>query len=258
MMSGLISDLQAVLISTILDIIPILALVLFFQFAVLKRPVPNARRVVLGSAFVILGLAFFLLGLQKALFPLGRAMAMQLSDPAIIGAARLEEVPWQNYYWIYLFAAAIGYATTIAEPSLIAVGIKASAVSGGSLKNNEFRTFVAVGVAIALVVGVFRIITGSILIYYMMACYLMAFILTLYSSKELVALAGDAGGVTTSTVTVPIVTALGLGLASSIPGRDPALDGFGLLAMADPLPMIAVLLYGIYRKWKTNNENLNP
>lgn len=245
-MNGMLS----IVLSTLLDIVPILVLVLFFQFVVLRRPIPQARRVVLGSVYVLLGLALFLVGLEKALFPLGRMMANQLSEPAFLGVADPGEAQWHDYYWVYIFAAAIGYATTIAEPSLIAVGIKAESVSGGSLKNRELRVFVAFGVAIALVIGVFRIITGTMLEYYMLGSYLLAFALTLYSSKDLVALAGDSGGVTTSTVTVPIVTALGLGLTSSIPGRNAALDGFGLLALADPLPMIAVLLYGLYRKWR--------
>jgi hypothetical protein len=240
----------AVLMSTMLDILPILALVLFFQFVVLRQPIPQARRVVIGSLYVLSGLALFLIGLEKALFPLGRMMASQLSAPAFLGVADVADAHWWDYHWVYIFAAAIGYAMTIAEPSLIAVGMKAEAVSGGSLKSKELRVFVAIGVAIALVVGVFRIVTGTLLEYYMLGSYLFAFALTLYASKDLVALAGDSGGVTTSTVTVPIVTALGLGLTTSIPGRDPALDGFGLLALADPLPMSAVLLYGLYRKWK--------
>lgn len=246
-MNGLIS----IFFSTLLDIVPILVLVLFFQFVVLRKPIPQVKRVMLGSVYVLLGLALFLMGLEKALFPLGRMMASQLSDPTFLGVDDMTQARWQDYYWVYIFAGAIGYATTIAEPSLIAVGIKAEAVSGGSLKNKELRIFVAFGVAIALIIGVFRIITGTMLEYYMLGSYLLAFALTLYSSKDLVALAGDSGGVTTSTVTVPIVTALGLGLTASVPGRDAALDGFGLLALADPLPMIAVLVYGLYRKWRT-------
>lgn len=241
---------QSIFLATMLDIAPILALVLFFQFVVLKKPIPQVKRVVLGSFYVLIGLVLFLMGLEKALFPLGKIMASQLSDSAFLGVESMTQVRWYDYYWVYLFAGAIGFATTIAEPSLIAVAVKANAVSGGSLKNKELRTFVAIGVAIAMMIGVYRIITGTMLVYYMLASYLLAFILTLYSSKDLVALAGDSGGVTTSTVTVPIVTALGLGLAASVPGRNPALDGFGLLALADPLPMSAVLLYGLYQKWK--------
>jgi hypothetical protein len=240
----------SIFLSTLMDIVPILALVLFFQFVVLKKPIPEVKRVVLGNIYVLVGLVLFLMGLEKALFPLGEIMASQLSDPVFLGVEDMTEVRWYDYFWVYIFAGTIGYATTIAEPSLKAVAIKASAVSGGSLKNKELRSFVAMGVALALMIGVFRIITGTMLVYYMLASYLVAFFLTIYSSKDLVALAGDSGGVSTTTVTVPIVTALGLGLAVSVPGRNPALDGFGLLALADPLPMIAVLVYGLYRKRK--------
>jgi hypothetical protein len=241
-----------VLGSTMLDVTPILVLVLVFQFGVLRRPLPRVKRMILGGVYVILGLALFLMGLEKALFPVGQMLAEQLTDPTFIGVENMDEVRWSDFYWVYIFAAAIGFSTTLAEPSLIAVAIKAEEVSGGSLRNIEFRVFVAAGVALAMVLGTFRIVTGGNLVYYMIGAYSVAFLLTVFSSKDLVALAGDSGGVTTSTVTVPIIAALGIGLATAIPGRNPALDGFGLLALADPIPMIFVLLYGLYKKRISN------
>jgi len=243
----LLEEFLNVMGSTMVDVTPILLLVLIFQFGVLRRPLPRVNRMILGSVFVVLGLALFLMGLEKALFPIGQMLAAQLTDPSFIGVEKMADVHWSDFYWVYIFAAAIGFSTTLAEPSLIAVAIKASEVSGGSLRNLEFRIFVATGVAVAMVLGTFRIVTGGNLVYYMIGAYGVAFALTAFSSKDLVALAGDSGGVTTSTVTVPIVTALGIGLASAIPGRNPALDGFGLLALADPIPMIFVLLYGLYK-----------
>jgi len=237
-----------VLGSTMLDVTPILILVLVFQFGVLRRPLPRVKRMILGGVYVVLGLALFLMGLEKALFPIGEMLATQLTEPAFLGVESMADMRWSDFYWVYIFSAAIGFSTTLAEPSLIAVAIKAEEVSGGSLRNMEFRIFVAAGVAVAMVLGTFRIVTGGNLVYYMIGAYAVAFALTIFSSKDYVALAGDSGGVTTSTVTVPIVTALGIGLATSIPGRNPALDGFGLLALADPIPMIFVLLYGLYKK----------
>lgn len=229
--------------STILDVVPIVLLVVFFQFVVLKKPMPHLKKTILGVALVIVGLSFFLIGLEKALFPIGELMAMQLSSAEIVNAKMAAEGRPMAYFWIYIFAALIGFATTIAEPSLMAVAIKASDVSGGTIGQWNLRITVAVGVAVGLALGTYRIVIGIPLFYFIISGYLVVMLQTIFAPKNLVALAYDTGGVTTSTVTVPIVTALGLGLATSVPGRNPALDGFGLIAFASVFPVIAVLAY---------------
>ncbi len=170
-------------------------------------------------------------------------MAKQLTAPEFVDSI-LERTPeWQDYYWVYIFAAVIGFSTTIAEPSLIIVSIKAKEISGGAIGFWGLRLAVAVGVAISIALGAFRIITGTPLHYYIIAGYLVVMIQTLFAPKWLVPLAYDSGGVTTSTVTVPLVTALGLGLASNVPGRSALIDGFGLIALASLFPMITVMGY---------------
>lgn len=238
-----IKDFGLVLFYTLRDVLPILLLIIFFQLVVLKQPIPHLKRVAIGGIYVVLGLALFLMGLEKALFPIGNIMATQLSDPLFIGASGADLTNWKSYYWIYIFSAMIGFSTTIAEPSLIAVAIKANEVSGGTIKPWGLRITVAVGVAFALALGTFRIVTGTPLFVYIMVGYIIVIIQTFFAPKKLIALAYDSGGVTTSTVTVPIVAALGLGLSSAVPGRNPAIDGFGLIAFASLFPIIAVLGY---------------
>jgi len=237
---------------TIVDVLPIVLVLGFFQFIILRQKIPNMGRVLLGFGYVVLGLALFLVGLEEALFPLGREMARQLTDPAFLGAGKggAAALAWYDYYWTFLFAAAIGFATTIAEPSLMAVAIKAGEVSGGTISAWGLRIAVAIGVAMSLSIGTFRIVTGTPLYYYMIACYLVVIIQTLRAPKVIVPLAYDSGGVTTSTVTVPLVTALGLGLASTIPGRSALLDGFGLIALASVFPMITVMGYAQIGEWQ--------
>ncbi len=238
-----ITDFVLVLFYTIRDVLPILVLIVFFQLVVLKQPIPHLKRMVIGGIYVVLGLALFLMGLEKALFPVGKIMASQLSDPSFIGVSGADLTNWRSYYWIYIFSALIGFSTTIAEPSLIAVAIKADEVSGGTINPWGLRITVAVGVAFALALGTFRIVSGTPLYIYIMVGYVIVIIQTFFAPKELIALAYDSGGVTTSTVTVPIVAALGLGLSSAVPGRNPAIDGFGLIAFASLFPIIAVLGY---------------
>ena len=184
------------------------------------------------------------MGLEQALFPVGELMAKQLSNPEFITKTYSGSLTdWKAYYWVYIFAALLGFSTTIAEPSLYAVAVKANEVSGGTIGTLYLRFVVAIGVAIALVVGTYRIVVGDSLATYIMVGYVIVVIQTIFVKKDLVALAYDSGGVTTSTVTVPIVAALGLGLASAVPGRNPAIDGFGLIAFASVFPMITVLGY---------------
>ena len=240
----MIENLVSTFFATIRDVAPIVLLIAVFQILVIKKPIPNMTSVLLGGVFVVAGLSFFLMGLEMALFPVGEMMAKQLSDPVFIKKYYSGSLTqWQAYYWVYIFAGLIGFSTTIAEPSLYAVAIKANEVSGGTIGIFQLRLVVAVGVTLSLVVGTYRIVVGDSLSTYIMVCYILVVIQTIFVKKDLVALAYDSGGVTTSTVTVPIVVALGLGLASVVPGRNPALDGFGLIAFASVFPMITVLGY---------------
>jgi len=250
-------DILEIFLETIRDVLPIVAVLFLFQVFVLRLPVPNLRRVLIGLCYVIVGLALFLIGLEEALFPLGKIMAQQLTDPAFVygGSAPADgQVVWHAYYWVFLFAAAIGFSTTVAEPSLIAVAIKAKEASGGAMSPWGLRTAVAIGVALSIALGAFRIVTGTPLYLYMMAGYVIVIIQTLFAPREIVPLAYDSGGVTTSTVTVPLVTALGLGLASTVPGRSPLLDGFGLIALASLFPMITVMGYAQISRWRGKRE----
>ncbi len=249
-------DFLVILLYTLRDVFPILSLIVFFQVVVLKQPIPHVKRVILGGIFVVLGLALFIMGLEKALFPLGKIMANQLSDPSFLVNSGTEITTWTQYYWIYLFAAAIGFATTIAEPSLIAVAIKAGEVSSGTISPFGLRITVAVGVAFALALGTFRIVTGTPLYIYIMVGYIIVIIQTIFAPKDLIALAYDSGGVTTSTVTVPLVTALGLELSGAVPGRNPAVDGFGLIAFASLFPIISVLGYAQFTAIKNRMNNI--
>lgn len=244
------TDFVLVLFYTLRDVLPILILIIFFQLVVLKQPIPHLKRVILGGIYVVLGLALFLMGLEKALFPVGKIMAAQLSDPVFIGVSEGDLASWSDYYWIYIFAALIGFSTTIAEPSLIAVALKAGEVSSGTISTWGLRITVAIGVAFALAVGTFRIVTGTPLFIYIMVGYFIVIIQTIFTPKKFIALAYDSGGVTTSTVTVPIVAALGLGLSSAVPGRNPAIDGFGLIAFASLFPIITVLGYAQFMDLK--------
>ena len=235
------------------DVLPIAGILIGFQLLVLRRPILNPARVGVGLAMVLLGLALFLEGLELALFPLGRLMASQLTDPSFLfgpgSAAAVFE--WTDYLWVYLFAGAIGFATTVAEPALIAVSIKANQVSGGTITVNGLRFAVAVGVALGVSLGAFRIVTGTPLHWYIITGYVVVIMQTTVAPRAIIPLAYDSGGVTTSTVTVPLVAALGLGLAETIPGRSPLLDGFGLIAFASLFPMITVMAYAQLSEWRT-------
>ncbi len=161
---------------------------------------------------------------------------------------------WGQYFWVYLFAAAIGFSTTVAEPALIAVTLKAGEVSGGTLNPRRLRVAVAIGVAIGVALGTFRIVTGTPLPYYIIAGYLIVIAQTALAPRAIIPLAYDSGGVTTSTVTVPLVTALGLGLASTIPNRSPLIDGFGLIAFASLFPMMSVMAYAQISHWRARRR----
>lgn len=232
--------------ATLWDVLPIAAVILVFQFFVIRKPMPNFKRILLGFVYGLTGLVLFLEGLEISLFPLGKLMASQLTDPEFIlgGVHKVGEVlQWQDYYWVYLFAATIGFTTTLAEPALIAVALEAGRVSGGMIKSWGLRVAVAVGVAIGVTLGVFRIVTGTPLHYYIIVGYIIVIIQTFFAPRMIIPLAYDSGGVTTSTVTVPLVVALGMGLATTVPGRSALIDGFGLIAFASLFPIITVMSY---------------
>lgn len=247
----LLIDFVKVFLATCRDVLPIIILISFFQLAVLRQPIPHLRRLVIGAVLVVIGLALFLAGLERALFPLGKIMAAQLSDPVFISGSgeASGRVNWKDYGWIYLFGGMTGFATTIAEPALIAVALKAGEVSAGTISQRGLRITVAVGVAVGISLGTFRIVSGTPIFIYILAGYIIVVIQTIFAPKKIIALAYDSGGVTTSTVTVPLVAALGLGLSSTVPGRNPALDGFGLIAFASLFPIITVMGYAQYTSW---------
>jgi hypothetical protein len=233
------------ILSTGVDVLPIVVFMFGFQAWVIRRPLPHFRRLLAGLAFVIVGLGLFLIGLDLALFPLGESMAKQLTAPGqLVGTAGGDAGHgWHAYAWVYVFAVAIGFATTIAEPALLAVAIKAHEVSGGAISVWGLRVAVAIGVAGGVALGCYRIVTGLPLPAFIMFGYVVVIVQTIWAPKLIVPLAYDSGGVTTSTVTVPMIAALGLGLAEAIPGRNALLDGFGLVAFASLFPIISVLGY---------------
>jgi len=231
------------LFDSLRDLLPIILIIGFFQFAVLQQPIPNFGEIVLGIAFVVIGLALFVQGLNLGLFPIGETMAYAFASKGSI-------------FWLLCFAFALGFGTTIAEPALIAVANEAAivAANGDMIENSEqslasyaqgLRITVAVSVGIAIMIGVFRIVMGWPIQYLILIGYIGVVIMTVFAPREIIGIAYDSGGVTTSTITVPLVTALGVGLASSIEGRNPMVDGFGLIAFASLTPMIFVMGYGM-------------
>ena len=220
------------LVLMIRDVLPIIIVILVFQYLVIRKPVAHLNKVIVGFVLVVVGLYAFVVGLNLGLFPIGESMAEQL-------------IGMDTLLWVYLFAFAIGFATTMAEPALIAVGNQAEEAAHGKLKGNIIRSLVALGVAVGLTIGVHRIISGDSIHYYIIAAYLFVVLLTFLSPRYIVPLAFDLGGVTTSEVTVPLVTALGIGLAGQIEGRSVLIDGFGLIAFASIFPIISVMLYAI-------------
>lgn len=226
------------------DLIPIIVVVVFFQSVIIRQPFPEVGEVIFGILIVIIGLMLFIEGLEIGLFPIGETMAYAL-------------VKKGSLFWLMVFSFALGFSTTVAEPALIAVAKEASVVSSGAglIENNQevldmyamgLRLTVAFSVGLAIVIGVLRILKGWPLHYLIIGGYVLVMLMTMITPDEIIGLAYDAGGVTTSTITVPLVTALGVGLATVIKGRNPLLDGFGLIAFASLLPMIFVMAYGLY------------
>jgi hypothetical protein len=240
---GILSSVFKQLHESARDLLPIVLVIVIFQYLVLRQPIPNLPQLLGGAVLVVIGLALFIRGLEMGLFPIGEAMAY--------GFARKGSLPW-----LLAFAFSLGFGTTIAEPALIAVASEAAnvAAEAGAIAPDQsardsyalgLRITVALSVGLAIVVGVIRIIKGWPIHYVIIAGYTGVVIMTAFAPKEIIGIAYDSGGVTTSTVTVPLVTALGVGLASSIKGRNPMIDGFGLIAFASLTPMIFVMAYGM-------------
>ena len=231
------------LFDSLRDLLPIIIVIGFFQFAVLQQPIPNLGEIVIGIVFVVIGLTLFVQGLNLSLFPIGESMAYSFASKG-------------SLFWLLCFAFALGFGTTIAEPALIAVAREAAiiAANGNMIENSEqslasyaqgLRITVAISVGVAIMIGVFRIVKGWPIQYLIVIGYGGVVIMTVFAPPEIIGIAYDSGGVTTSTITVPLVTALGVGLASSIKGRNPMVDGFGLIAFASLTPMIFVMGYGM-------------
>jgi Protein of unknown function (DUF1538) len=225
------------------DLLPVVLVIVFFQLAVLHQPLPDLANLLTGLLLVVLGLTFFVNGLELGLFPIGEALAHALARKG-------------SLLWLLVFAFSLGFGTTVAEPALIAVSDEAAAIAAdaGFIEESEpaqqayadsLRLTVAVSVGIALVIGVVRILKGWPMHWMIAGGYLLVVIITAFAPPEIVGIAYDSGGVTTSTITVPLVAALGVGLASSIRGRNPMIDGFGLIAFASLTPVIFVMFFGM-------------
>lgn len=239
---GIIAILRS-MIGSLRDLAPIIIVIVFFQFIVLQQPIPNVVDLLVGVVCVLLGLTFFIFGLEMGLFPIGESMAHAFAKKGSI-------------FWLITFSFALGFGTTIAEPALIAVAAEAATVAaeGGVIAMTDeakasyatgLRYTVAFSVGLAIVLGVFRILAGWSIQWMIIGGYLLVVLMTMIAPQEIIGIAYDSGGVTTSTITVPLVTALGVGLAYSIKGRNPLTDGFGLIAFASLTPMIFVMAYGM-------------
>lgn len=225
------------------DLLPIVVVITFFQLVVIRQPLPQIGEMLVGTLLVIIGLSMFIQGLEMALFPIGEDMAQALSRRG-------------SLTWLLIFAFALGFSTTVAEPALIAISREAAriAMEGGLLADDPavlnryalgLRYTVAFSVGFAILLGVLRILLGWPIHFMIIGGYILVMLITVIAPKEIIGIAYDAGGVTTSTITVPLVTALGVGLATVIRGRNPLLDGFGLIAFASLLPMMFVMGYGV-------------
>jgi hypothetical protein len=225
------------------DLLPIIAVILLFQLAVLRQPFPELLEVLMGAAMVVAGLMFFVQGLEMGLFPIGEAMAVAFARKG-------------SLFWLLIFGFALGFSTTVAEPALIAitevaaeVAAEANIIAPGEKARTSYtlglRLTVAVSVGLAICIGIIRILRGWPIHYLIIGGYTIVILMTMVAPGEIVGIAYDSGGVTTSTVTVPLVAALGVGLATSLRGRNPLVDGFGLIAFSSLLPMIFVMGFGM-------------
>ena len=242
-MTATLKKLLLAMLGSVRDLLPIVLVIVFFQFFVLQQVPPNIGQILLGVLFVVLGLTFFIHGLEQGLFPIGESMATAFARKGSV-------------FWLLKFAFCLGLGTTVAEPALIAVAAEAAdvAANGAMIEASDeakeeyadgLRYTVALSVGLAIVVGVIRILKGWPVQWFIIGGYVIVVIMTMFAPQEIIGIAYNSGGVTTSTITVPLVTALGVGLASSIRGRNPMIDGFGLIAFASLTPMIFVMAYGM-------------
>lgn len=231
-----------VALGAVFDITPIMAIALVFQLVVLRRRPAQLTSILWGLLYIIIGLTLFQIGLEMSLFPLGTMMAGQLVAPEFTGVVD-DTVAWQRYLWLYAFAAALGFATTLVEPTLIATSTRVEDLSGGVLGAREMRITVALGVALGLACGTLRIVVGTPLPYLIGTVLLVIAVQSFLAPKWVLPLAYDSGAIATSVVTVPLIAALGLGVATAVPGRSPAIDGFSLVFMALIFPVITILGY---------------
>ena len=242
-MTNTLKKLIFAMLGSLRDLLPIFLVIVFFQFVVLQQPLPDIGQILVGVFFVVLGLTFFIHGLEQGLFPIGESMATAFARKG-------------SLFWLTVFAFSLGFGTTVAEPALIAVAAEAASVAaaGQMIEASDaarqqyasgLRYTVAFSVGLAIVIGVFRILKGWPLQWLIIGGYILVVIMTAFAPEEIIGIAYDSGGVTTSTITVPLVTALGVGLASSIRGRNPMIDGFGLIALASLTPIIFVMAYGM-------------
>ncbi len=231
-------------LSVIFDIFPLLLVIFIFQTFVIQKPFPHLEQTIMGIGLVIIGLFLFIMGLENALFPLGEGIANQFAQKG-------------NVFWLLLFGFTLGFSTTIAEPALTIIASKAGnlAADSGSISSDDssisffvygLRLTVASAVGLATAIGVLRIIKGWPLIWFILTGYGLIVLTTYFAPEQIIGIAYDSGGITTSTITVPLVTALGIGLAVAIKGRNPMSDGFGLIALASLTPILFVLLYGMF------------
>lgn len=252
-----ISYLTNIALNTYGDILPILILLATFQWLILRQRVLHLKKVLIGFLCMTGGLILFLAGLEKALFPIGLDMAEQLATLSATDGH--EQTQWRSYWLVYLFGLAIGFGAVMVEPAVIAVALRANRLSAGAIPINALRITIAVGVGIGIAIGCFRIVSGGPLVTFIAAAYGVIIVQTLFAPRAMIPLAYDSGGVSTSTVTVPIVAALGLGLSASIPDRNPVLDGFGMIAFAVAFPIISVLAYAQAAAWRDRrNKSHDP
>ena len=242
-MNQQLSLLLKALLGSLRDLLPVILVVGFFQLAIIQQPIPDFFEILIGTLFIVIGLTLFVHGLETGLFPIGETMAYEFAEKG-------------SLFWLLAFAFALGFGTTVAEPALIAVAKEAAviaaeehAIENTQLARNEYafglRITVAISVGFAILLGVFRIVKGWPIQYFILGGYIGVLVMTAFAPEEIIGIAYDSGGVTTSTITVPLVTALGVGLASAIKGRNPMVDGFGLIAFASLTPMIFVMAYGM-------------
>jgi len=246
MINDIVYELLASLKDTLLDIFPIFFVIIFFQGVVIRKKIPNTKKTLLGFTLVIVGLTFLLLGLDKALFPIGEYMAKQLTSENFLNVTHQNQLShWHTYIWVYIFALSIGFSSAMAEPTLKAVASRIEELSGGNLKKGTIRFVVAIGSGMALFIGCLRIVLDIPLVFLLLGLVIIIAFLSFLADKNTIAMAYDIGVVTTSTITVPIVTALGIGLAGVIPYRNPAIDGFGLVLLICLMPIITILSYSV-------------